>query len=146
MSGKLTGMAQVKQFSPTFFEACNWVKKNTTENTTLYTVWGHRAIYNCQRNAVGTSAVPDLALSKDANYTVKVAKDNGVTHFFIQKFSIDPQNQHLAERYDWEFVQFLENNPEHFQKVYENGIPIGQCVQYWQRGVACDGNIVYKIV
>jgi len=144
-SSKLAVMAQVKQFSPTFFEACNWVKTHMQENVSLYTVWAHRAIYNCQRNAVGTSTLPDLALSRDVNYTVKVAKENGVTHFFIQKFSVDPANQHFAERYDLEFVQFLEAHPENFVKVYENGASLQECQQYWQRGYQCDGNIIYEI-
>jgi len=109
-------MAQVKKFSPSFFEACDWIKANTMENATFYTVWSHGAVYNCQRNAIGTSTVPDMALSRDANYTIKVAKENGITHFFIQKFSIDLQNRHLGERYDAELVQFLENNPEYFEK------------------------------
>jgi hypothetical protein len=144
-SNKLAVMAQVKQFSPTFFEACNWVKTHTQENVSLYTVWAHRAIYNCQRNAIVTSTLPDLALSRDVNYTVKVAKENGVTHFFIQKFSIDPANQHFSEKYDLELVQFLEAHPEHFVKVYENGASLQECQQYWQRGYQCDGNIIYEI-
>jgi hypothetical protein len=90
--------------------------------------------------------VPDIALSRDVNYTVEVAKQNEVTHIFVQKFSIDPNNQHLSEKYDLDFVQFLENNPTHFKKIYENGPPLEQCLQYWQRGYSCDGNIIYEIV
>ncbi|MEM5829241.1 MAG: glycosyltransferase family 39 protein [Candidatus Aenigmatarchaeota archaeon] len=144
-SNKLSVMAQVKQFSPTFFEACNWVKTNLTENVSLYTVWAHRAIYNCQRNAVGTGTVPDIALSKDLNKTLEAAKANGITHIFIQKFSIDPANQHYVERYDLGFIEFLEANPEHFVKVYENGASLEECKQYWQAGYSCDGNIIYEI-
>jgi len=142
---KLDTMFSVKQFSPLFFEACNWIKSNTPKNSSLYTVWAHRAIYNCQRNAVGLGTIPDIALSRDVNYTVEVAKENGITHIFIQKFSIDPANQHLYEKYDLEFVQFLESNPNHFKKVYENGPSLTECQQYWQRGYQCDGNIIYEI-
>ena len=144
---KLDTMATVKQFSPTFFEACNWVKahpEEVPEDAILMTIWAHRAIYNCQRIAAGN--MPDIALSRDLNYTLEVAKSHGITHLFIQKFSIDPTNSHLAERYDLEFVQFLENNPQNFQKIYENGPPLQDCQQYWQRGYSCDGNIIYKIV
>ncbi|MEM5879099.1 MAG: glycosyltransferase family 39 protein [Candidatus Aenigmatarchaeota archaeon] len=144
-SGKLATMARVKQFSPTFFEACDWVKTNLPENVSLYTVWAHRAIYNCQRNAVGTGTIPDIALSKELNKTLQVAKVNGITHLFIQKFSIDPANKHYGENYDLEFVEFLEAHPEHFVKVYENGVSLEQCKQYWQAGYQCDGNIIYEI-
>jgi hypothetical protein len=144
---KLDTMAAVKQFSPTFFEACNWVKahpEEVPEDAILTTVWAHRAIYNCQRVCAGNMA--DIALSRNLSYTLEVTKAHGITHIFIQKFSIDPTNSHLGERYDLEFVQFLENNPQHFQKIYENGPSLQECQQYWQRGYSCDGNIIYKIM
>ncbi|MEM5831282.1 MAG: hypothetical protein QXO40_03715, partial [Candidatus Aenigmatarchaeota archaeon] len=102
-------------------------------------------IYNCQRNAVGTGTIPDIALSKDLNKTLQAAKMNGITHIFIQKFSIDPENKHYGENYDLEFVEFLEANHEYFVKVYENGASLEQCRQYWQTGYQCDGNIIYEI-
>ena len=162
-SEKLTTMSLVKQFSPTFFEACNWIKENTPENSSLYTVWAHRAVYNCQRNSVGTGTVPDLALSRDVDYTLQVAKENGVTHFFIQKFSIDSSNRHLSEKYDLDWVQFLESHPEAFVKVYDDkgwctlrdpsgriidqrlAGDIAEALMLIQRGYYCDGNVVYWI-
>ncbi len=132
-------MVQVKQFSPLFFEACNWIKENTPKDSSLFTIWSHRAVYSCQRDSSGNLA--DISLSRDLNYTLSVAKELGVTHIFIQKFSIDSQNQHLQENYDLDFVQFLENNTEHFKNIYENGPSLQQCLQ--QGG--CDGNIVYEI-
>jgi 4-amino-4-deoxy-L-arabinose transferase-like glycosyltransferase len=143
---KLDTMYAVKQFSPKFFEACNWIKENIPKNASLYTVWAWRALYNCQRNAVGLGTIPDIALSRDVNYIVEVAKENGITHIFIQKFSVDPSNQHLSEKYDLVFVQFLESNSNHFKKVYENGPSLAECQQYWQRGYQCDGNILYQII
>jgi 4-amino-4-deoxy-L-arabinose transferase-like glycosyltransferase len=139
---KLDTMVSVKRFSPTFFEACNWIKANTPQNSTLYTVWAHRAVYNCQRTAVATSRIPDISLSRDVDYTVDVTKQNGITYIFAQKFSIDYQDRHLSENYDWSYIQFLENNTEHFKKVYENGPSLDQCLQ----AGGCDGNIVYQIV
>jgi hypothetical protein len=121
ISGKLDIMFRVKQFSPAFFEACDWVKNNLPENVSLYTVWAHRAVYNCQRDAVATTAASDIALSKDVNYTLALAKQLGITHLFVQKFSIDPQNNRYAENYDLDWVQFLEDNPKAFVKIYENG-------------------------
>jgi 4-amino-4-deoxy-L-arabinose transferase-like glycosyltransferase len=151
---KLDIMFRVKQFSPAFFEACDWVKNNLPKNASLYTIWSHRAVYNCQRNAVGTSRIPDIALSKDVNYTIEVAKQNEITHIFIQKFSIDVQNRHLSEMYDADFVQFLEDNPKAFVKVYENGPSFNltnRSVRDWVYycyqtiGTICDGNVIYEV-
>jgi len=137
LNEKLTVMNQVKQFSPLFFEACDWIEKNTPKDSLLMTVWAHRAVYNCQRNAAPN--LPDISLSKDLNYTLAYAKQHGVTHLFIQKFSLSTQP--LEERYTVEFVQFLENNPDNFKKIFENGPSLQECLQ--QGG--CDGNIVYEI-
>jgi hypothetical protein len=135
---KLNIMKQVKQFSPLFFEACDWIKENTDESALISTIWSARAVYSCQRNATGVFS--DLRRTEDPEQTVKLAKELGITHFFIQKFSLS--NEIMIEKYSIDFVQFLENNPEYFKKVYENGPPLQQCIQ--QGG--CDGNIVYEIV
>jgi len=138
LKGKLEVMASVKQFSPSFFEACDWIKGNLPEDVLLATVWVSRAIFNSQRNVIGHRA--DLFLSRDVDYTKEVASGLGVTHLFIQKFSLN--DEALEERYGIESVQFFENNPETFKKVFENGPPLEQCIQ--QGG--CDGNIIYEIV
>jgi len=137
---KLNTMFQVKQFSSLFFESCNWIKENTPKDSLIFTVWSYRTAYSCQRNAVGNFA--DMSLSRDLNYTLSVTKEQNINYIFIQKFSIDYQNQHLQESYDLDFVQFLENDTQHFKNVYENGPSLEDCIQ--QGG--CDGNIVYEIV
>jgi len=137
LQSKLDVMAQVKQFSPLFFEASDWIKENLPEDVTLSTIWGHRAVYTTERNAIGR--IPDIYLSRDETYTRDIAKKLGVTHLFIQKFSISDQN--IAEHYRLDSIQFFEDNPETFIKVYENGPPLEQCLQ--QGG--CDGNIIYEI-
>jgi len=140
MDGKLQVMDQVKQFSPSFFEACDWVKENVPKGSLITTVWTHRTTYSCQRNVIG--AFPDIRLSRDLNYTLDVAKQHRVTHIFIQKFSIDYQNRQLQETYDWDFVKFIEDNSEHFKKIYENGPSLDQCRQVG----GCDGNLIYEII
>ena len=140
---RLSVLLQVRKFSPSFFEACDWVKQNLDKNARLLTIWAYRAAYNCERNVMGSFA--DIFLSRDLNYTLKAAKLNNITHIFIQKFSIDPENKHYSEHYDLEFVEFLEAHPDHFVKVYENGASLEQCKQYWQLGYQCDGNIIYEI-
>jgi len=82
-----------------------------------------------------------MALSNDVDYILDVASQLGITHIWINKFSIDLQNQHLSEMIDLSYVQLLESNPEHFEKMYETGPPMTECVQQ-----LCDGNIIYEIV
>jgi len=130
-------MLQVKQFSPTYFEACDWIKENTPKDSVVMTVWSSRAVYNCQRNVTGN--IVDIALSTDVNYTLNKTKLYGVTHIFIQKFSMS--DRPMSEKYTVEFVQFLENNPDHFVKIFENGPGLQECLQ----AGGCDGNIVYEV-
>lgn len=134
---KATGMIPIKNFSPLYFQACEWIKQNTPKDSLIMTVWSSRAVYNCQRNVIGN--VADIALSTDLNYTLNKAKAIGITHIFVQKFSMS--NEPMSEKYSVAFVQFLESNPNSFEKIYENGPPLIQCLQ--QGG--CDGNIVYKV-
>ncbi len=136
--GRLSTMANVKQFSPSFFEACDWVKENLPEDSMLLTFWGYRAVYNCQRNIA--SAYADIRLSNDPQYITDVSKQHGITHLFIQKFSISGEPS--RESYSIDFVRLLETNPVYFEKVYENGPSLDDC---FNQGI-CDGNIIYKII
>ena len=134
---KLGTMKDVKQFSPAFFEACDWARNNLPKDAVLSTVWVHRAAYSCERITVGNP--PDIFLSKDLELIKKTAKNSGITHLFIQKFSLS--NKPLSETYTIDSVKFFEDNPDNFNKVYENGPSLEQCIQ--QGG--CDGNIIYEI-
>jgi len=130
-------MLQVKQFSPLYFKACDWIKENTAKDSVLMTIWSNRAVYNCQRNVEGNIA--DISLSTDLEYTLNKTKLYGVTHIFIQKFSMS--DSPMSEKYTIEFVQFLENNPDHFVNIFENGPKLQECLQ----AGGCDGNIVYEV-
>ncbi len=138
VTSKLKAMEGVKQFSPLFFEACDWVKENLNEDVRLMTFWGYRASYSCER--IISSGWPDIRLNDNTEDTVNIAKMHGITHFFIQKFSITQQPS--RESYSIGFVQLLENNQDKFKKVFENGPDLNQCQQ--QGG--CDGNIIYKVI
>ena len=138
---KLNGMKSVKQFSPLFLQACDWVEHNLPENATLYSVWDHNAIYNCQRNVVAQGSIPDIALSNNVDIIKTAAGKNDIDYIFIQKFSIDTQNRNIASMYNLDFVSILENDNTTFTKVYENGPDVQQCLQ--QGG--CDGSIIYRI-
>jgi len=133
-------MAQVKQFSPAFFEACDWVKENVEEDARLgHVVWAGATIYNCQRNVGGGGA--DVTFSNNLTLVLPLLKLQEVSHIFVQKFSISYTNQKLSEKYPISFVEFLESNPEHFEKIFENGPSIEECKQVG----GCDGTILYKI-
>jgi len=138
ITNKLQVMESVKRFSPLFFEACDWVKENLDRDVRLMTFWGYRASYSCQRTI--SPGWPDIRLNDNPEDTVSISKMHGITHFFIQKFSITQQPS--RESYSIEFVQLLENNSDKFEKIFENGPPLGQCLQ--QGG--CDGNIIYKVI
>ncbi len=146
MKSKLEVMSSVKQFSKLFFDACEWVRNHpdeVPENSRLMTVWAHRTVYNCKRNA--NRQIADIVLSRNITEVVDLLKKHGYTHIFIQKFSIDLQNKHLVERYDLDFVNFLEDHPETFVKIYENGPSLQECQQYWINGYSCDGNTIYRV-
>jgi hypothetical protein len=136
---KLPSLASIKQFSPTFFQACNWIKQNTPADTTTYTIWGHNAAYNCNRN-IATN-IPDVVLAPNVSYELNVLKQNDINYIFIQKFSIDTQNRGYADNYPLNFITMLVSNNQTFQNVYENGPDLNTCLQ--QGG--CDGEIVYKV-
>lgn len=140
ISEKLNVMLQVKQFSPSFLEACDWIKENTDKDIRLGSViWAGAAIYNCQRNIGGGGA--DVTFSNDVGIAIPLLKMQEITHIFIQKFSISYTNQKFSERYPISFIDFLENNPEYFEKVYKNGPSIDEC----KLAGGCDGTILYKI-
>jgi hypothetical protein len=137
---KLNVMKQVKQFSPLFFEACDWVKNNVEEDARFGAViWTGATIYNCERTAGGGG--PDVTNSNNLTLALSVLKIQGITHLFVQKFSISWDDQKLQERYPISFVQMLENNPNYFEKIYENGPSLQQCIQ----SGGCDGSLIYKI-
>jgi len=142
LNEKLNTMKQVKQFSPSFLEACNFIKQNTSEDAMLMTIWVHQASYSCQRNIAGFSNLPDIGdiiLSGNLNLTLSRLYAHGITHIFIQKFSMSQTD--VAEKYPISFIQFLDNNKDSFVKVYENGPSLQQCLQ----AGGCDGNILYQI-
>lgn len=135
---KTATMSQIKNFSPSFFEACDWVKQNLPKDVRLMTFWSNRAVYSCQRDM--GDALADIRLSNNPAYISDVAKQNGITHFFIQKFSISQDV--TRESFSIDFVKTLENNPNYFEQIYENGPVLDQCLN----NKVCDGNIIYKVI
>ncbi|MEM5871152.1 MAG: hypothetical protein QXX04_02220, partial [Candidatus Aenigmatarchaeota archaeon] len=142
-SFKLEIMKRVKAFSEYFFEACEYIKERTEKNTTLMSLWGYRVLYACERNIGGTA---DLRLSNNSTFINELAKKFGIDYFFVEKFSIDPLNRNLSERYNLDWVKLLLNSKEYFEIFYENGVPIDDCINnYLPIGIPCDGVIIFKI-
>jgi len=114
---KAESLRPVKQFSSAFFKGCDWIRRNTPEDSLLLTLWGHRAEYACKRDAiyVGAPGGTEMILSgNDTSY--EIMKKHGVDYIYIQKFSIRPGKE--KESYPWVFVKYVENS-EHFEKAYE---------------------------
>ncbi len=140
--GKVKLMEKIKEgsFSPAYAEACKWIKENTPKNSRLgVVIRAGTTAYNCQREIGGGGG--DVVLSKNLTLALSVLKMQGSTHIFIEKSWIGWNDEKLTERYPISFVEFLEENPEHFKNIYENGPKLPQCKL--QGG--CDGTILYEI-
>ncbi|MEM5801765.1 MAG: glycosyltransferase family 39 protein [Candidatus Aenigmatarchaeota archaeon] len=132
-------LSQIKFAWKDFVESCKKIDKILPKDATIYTIWGHNAAHSCKRNIA--SNIPDVLLSYDVNYTLKVLKENKIDYLFIQKSSIDFENRGYADNYPIKFIEMLENNKNNFAIIYEDGAPLQQCLQ--QR--ICSGNILYEI-
>ena len=141
--GQLSSMSSIKQFYPSFFEGCEWVKENTPENSLVSTLYVYKAGY-CSDRRVATQN-GDMALSNNATYAYEVAKAYGINYVWINKFAIDPSNNHYSEMTDVDYVKMLEENNSTFAKVYEDGNSLQSCQDMWLQGSSCDGNIVYRV-
>ena len=130
---KLASMQVAKNIPEEFIESCEWIKNNTKEDAIIFTVWGHKTAYLSQRTVskyYGLDGWEGLVFSNDIKTAMSVIEKHGITHIFIQKPSIHEGK--YMETYPTEFVEFLENNPDYFRKIFEN---------YGQYG-----NIVYEVI
>lgn len=141
LTQKLDTMEFVKQFSPAFFQACDWIKTNTEADSTLMSLHVYPTIYNCDRQAEWEMPdKADILLSNDLSLIDERMKVNGFDYIFVQKFSMSYEP--LGQAWPISFVQLLEANPDKFQKVYENGPSLQECLQ----AGGCDGTSVYKVL
>jgi len=139
---KLDIMQSVKQFSPEFFKAATFIRHNTTADALIMTVWDHQTVYNAQRNAICFDCLPDagdIVLSNNLALSLSRLKAEGITHIFIQKFSLQKEDQ--ITKYPLSFVKFMNDNPKNFVNLYETGPDADTCIS--QGG--CDGAIIYEV-
>lgn len=114
---KAESLRPIKQFSPAFFKGCDWIRRNTPEDSLLVNLWGHRAEYACKRDSIYATSPGGKAMLLDGNDTsYEIMKAHGASYVYIQKFSIQPGNQMVS--YPWVFVKYVMNS-DHFKKVYE---------------------------
>jgi 4-amino-4-deoxy-L-arabinose transferase-like glycosyltransferase len=138
---KLTTMSSVIQFSPSFFQACDFIKSNTEHDAKFLSLWAGPTVYNCERTAEWESnQLPDIVLSQNLTTVLNALKVENISYIFIQKFALS-QTPYQAS-IPVSFVQFLNATPKNFENIYENGPKLQDCIS--QGG--CDGTIVYKIV
>lgn len=118
---EITNMHRVKQFSPGFIEACEWVKENLPENATFTAVYVHPAEYNCYRRFVAIQGLPDGRIIRLwANETsYELLKKWKIDYVLIEGFTIVPDSQFHVESEPFSFVSFLENSP-YFEKIFDN--------------------------
>lgn len=137
---KLDVMASVTQFSPAFFEACDYIKSNTETDAKFLTLWAAPTIYNCERTARWESdQLPDIVLSQNLTTVLNGLKAQNTSYIFIQKFGLSQVPYQASIPVS--FVQFLENNPDRFENIFENGPGLQDCIA--QGG--CDGTMVYRV-
>ncbi len=113
---KLDTMSGVKQFVPSFFEGCDWISKNTPQDSLIMSLWGNA--YHCKRDAAWSSMTdsPEIILSNnDTSY--EHLKLNGFDYVFIQLFAVQqtPETGSIPAG----FVNYMSGSP-HFEKVYDN--------------------------
>jgi len=144
---KINSLVSVKQFIPSFFDACKWVRQNLPQNAMLLSFNTAPTIYNCERQAQwDLTDGADILLSQNVALVKERLKANGFTHIFIQKASITPQK--VSAGYWTGFVDMLNQNPKDFKIVFENGPKYGttdftNCVNT----PGCDlGEVIYEIV
>lgn len=137
-NAKAQALKPVKQFAPSFFQACDWIKQNTEQGSLLVTLWQHRAEYACRRDTVWISdpGIDQAVLAKNGN-TTQIFKLHGADYIFIQKFSISQGNQ--GEAYPADFVNFIANSPD-YKLAYETE---PNCLT---KGDVADCSLVYKIL
>ena len=114
---KVSDLEPIKKWSPAFINGCNWIRRNTPEDSRIVNIWEHHAMYQCKRDSFWTEMPNKYTIVLSANDTTyELLKEYGMNYIYIQKFSIAFEK--TAEVYPVEFVRYIENSDK-FEKVYE---------------------------
>jgi 4-amino-4-deoxy-L-arabinose transferase-like glycosyltransferase len=115
--GKLQVSYQIKQFPQSWFDACNWVQRNTPKDILLYTPYATQVGFTCERRA--SVAYPDNAdvqLSGNGT-TYNLLKLHGYDYIFIPVNQIS--NQNISEAFSTVFYNYMTKS-SNFKLVYSN--------------------------
>jgi len=138
---RIDTMTSVKQFSPSFIQACSWANQNLPQNSLLLSFYTAATVYNCDRHAQwDLTDGADILLSQNVTLAKERLKANGFSHIFVQKFAITSQK--ISGGYWTGFLDMLNQNTNSFKVVFENGPDLLTCT----RQGGCDGTIIYEIV
>lgn len=129
---KAEGMKSVKAFSDGFFEGCDWIEKNTPENSLLFSVYAHHTMYFCNRKAI--RYLPDSAEIQITNNDTAYEhlKLHGFDYVFVQAFTLSYDAYSEVTMVD--FLNYMEES-EKFERVLDNTNVYGN-----------SGVILYKIL
>lgn len=115
---KISVMSSVKQFSPAFVEANQWLKQNTPEDSVVLSLWTAATVYHSERRAMWSVAeLGDILLTNTDDKVLPPLKKHGVDYILVAKFSISEQA--YQQTYPIQFVNYLQSS-NHFKNVFEN--------------------------
>ncbi len=114
---KLNTMKGVKSFSAGFFDACNWVDRNTPKDSYVFSTYAQHVAYHCSRNS--TVNLPDQGFIQLTNNDTAYEhlKLHGFDYVFVPSFtiSIAPYGESISLK----MLNYLDSSDK-FQKVYDN--------------------------
>ena len=114
---KLNTMSQVKHFPDGFFNACDWVKKNTPKDSILYAVYSQQTAYNCDRKASRPEYENEEIQLTGNNSTYDYLKIHGYDYIFVPVNLIS--GIPYSESYSVIFMQYISSSPN-FKLVFDN--------------------------
>lgn len=136
-NAKATGLEPIKTWSPAFVKGCDWIRRNTLEDSKIVCIWEHHGMYHCKRDMYWASLPNKDDIVLNANDTsYELLKKEDMDYIYFQKFSISFEKS--SEIYPVEFVNYVKNSDK-FEKVYE----------YPENCLYGQGNdcvVVYKII
>lgn len=106
-----------KQYSQSFFQACNWIDQNTPQDSVVHYIYHHRANYHCQRKATSNAryGLEDAIISADEK-SYEAFQTIGVDYIMLHNQLIDMEPRRTA--YSIDFVQYVMMDPN-YEQVYE---------------------------
>ena len=115
---KVSVMSSVKQFSPAFVEANQWLKLNTAKDSVVLSLWTAATVYHSERRAMWSVAeLGDILLTNKDEKVLPPLRKHGVNYILVAKFSIS--DQAYQQTYPIQFVNYLQSS-NHFKNVFEN--------------------------